>query len=159
MRSAPISSANAFRRARYPGGGHDVARRALDGLDDDRGDVVRRLVADLLAQEARADEVAVGVASLERTAVAVGVRARVEPGVQRAEAVLEVVAEQPEDAPRLAVEAAPEAEHLGAAGARARQPHRRLDRLGAAAVELRAAQVARGDLGEQRASARRGARS
>ena len=68
--------------------------------------------------------------------------ARCMPGRQRAEAVLEVRAHETEHAGGLAVEAAPEGDDLVLLGVRARQSERALDRLGAARVELGAAELA-----------------
>jgi hypothetical protein len=70
-------------------------------------------------------------------------------GLEGAEAVLEAAAEEREHAAGLAVEAAPEAGDLRAPGVRLGQPHRRLDGLGAAAVELGPVEVAGGEVGDQ----------
>ncbi len=90
-----------------------------------------------------------GYVELERAAVAVGVGHEMRAGRQRAPVLLPLVADQAHDAAGLAVEAAPEADHLELLGVRLGQADRRLDRLGAAAVELRAVELARRQLGQQ----------
>ncbi len=63
--------------------------------------------------------------------------------------VLEVRAEERQHAAGLAVEAAPEPDELGLAGVRLGEAEGRLDGLGAAAVELRAIEIARCDVRDQ----------
>ena len=63
--------------------------------------------------------------------------------------MLEAASQHRQHTARLAMEAAPEADHFGVPGARLRQAQGRLDRLGAARVELAAVQVARSELREQ----------
>ena len=135
--------------AQVAGGRHDVARRALNRLHDDRGDVVRRLERDLLPQEVHAMPVAGWEGLAERAAGARGVGARVGTGRQRPETVLEAAAQQRENTPRLPVKTAPESHDLVLAGRGLGQPHRRLDGFGAARVQLGAVQVAGRDAGDQ----------
>src|SRR5206468_10330472 len=75
---------------------------------------------------------------VERAARAPGVGREVSAGHQRSERMLEARAEHRQHAAGLAVEAAPEADHLGVPGAGLGEPHGRLDRLRPARVELRA---------------------
>src|SRR5262245_2732720 len=116
--------------------GNDVAGGALHRLDDDRADLARRLIPDDVAHELRARDAAVRIAELQRTSIAVGVGREVATGRERAEMMLELAAEQRQHAGRLAVEAAPEPEHLGLAGGGVGEPQRGLDRLGATGEHL-----------------------
>ena len=120
----------------------DVARGALHRLDDDRGDVVRRLERDLRAQKVDAVPVAFGERLPERTALARRVRARVHARGQGAEAVLEAARQQRQHPARLAVEPAPESHDFMAPRGSPGQAQRGFDRFGAARVELRPVQVA-----------------
>ena len=109
-------------RAQEPFGGNDVPRGALHGLDNDRADLAGGLVADDVAHELRARDAAVRIPELERAAIAVGVRSEIAARDERPEVVLELAAEQRQHAGGLAVEAAPEPEHLGLAARRVREP-------------------------------------
>ena len=122
---------------RQPVGRWDhVARRPLDGLDDDGGQRTGGVEPDELPQEVDAGEAARRVLELERAAVAVGIGRQVVADRQRPELVLELAAHQAEHARGLAVEAAPESHHLVLLGVGPRQAQGALDGLGAARVEL-----------------------
>ncbi len=127
----------------------DVARGALDGLDDDRGDLARRLIADHVSDVLRAGDPTVRIAEPERAAVAVGIGREVLAGQEGSQMVLELAAEQAQDPARLAVEAAPEAEDLLFARRRLRQPQSRFHGLRAAREELDACEPLRSEGGEE----------
>ena len=131
------------------GGRDHVAGGALDRLHQDRGHVLRGLDLDLLPQELDAVPLARRERLVERAARAPGVGREVSAGHQRPERMLEARAEHRQHAAGLAVEAAPEADHLGVPGAGLGEPQGRLDRLRPARVELRAVQIAGRELGEQ----------
>ncbi len=127
---------------RNSGGGIDVARCALHGLDEHGGDGVGGGVLDGLAREVGAGHAAARVLEADRAAVAVGVRREKSPSRERTPAVLALVAHQAHHARGLAVEAAPEADDLVLLGVRLGEADGRLDRLRAARVELRAVELA-----------------
>src|SRR5262249_3524099 len=106
--------------------------------------------------ELRARDPAVRVLELEGTAVAVGVGRRIAPRHERPEGVLKVAAEQRQHAAGLAVEAAPEAEHLGLARGRVDEPQRGLDGLGPARDHLDAPEALRRDGGHELENLRAG---
>ena len=107
------------------------------------GDLAAGLIADDVAQEVRARDPALRKAQLQRTAVAVRVRRHVAAGHEGAEVVLEVAAEQSEHPARLAVEPAPEAEHLVLAGGGLGEAQGGLHGLGAPGEELDAGEPLR----------------
>src|SRR2546426_1748697 len=104
------------------GGRDHVAGGALDRLYQDRGDVLRGLDLDLLPQELDAMPLARRERLVERAARAPGVGRKVSAGHQRPERMLEARAEHRQHAAGLAVEAAPEADHLGVPGAGLGEP-------------------------------------
>ena len=130
-------------------GRDDVAGGALDGLDDDGGDLARGLVADHVADVVRARDAAVGIGRAQRAAIAVRIRREVLAGQEGPQVMLEVAAEEPEDAARLAVESAPEADDLVFPGGRLGEPQPGLHGLRAAREHLDARQALGGEGGEQ----------
>ncbi len=128
---------------------NDVARGALDGLDDDRRDLATGLILDDVAHVVGAGDAALGVAQPQRAAIAVGVRRRVLAGQERPQPVLEVAAEESQHAAGLAVEAAPEADDFVLARRRLGQAQGRLHRLGAAREELDAREAVGREAREQ----------
>src|SRR5512144_1770899 len=152
----PVIAGHRLDRAQEAVGRDDVARGALDRLHDDRGDLPRGLVADDVAHVLGARDAAVRIAELERAAVAVGVGRRVLAGQERTLVMLEVAAEQAEDAAGLAVEAAPEPDDLLSPGRGLGQAQAGLHRLRAAREELDAREALRSDLRHQLEEARAG---
>ena len=152
MSSASCSCAIACTPGRNSGGGMTLPAVPCIGSTMIAAIIAGGRRLELLAHEVEAGDAAVGIGELERAAVAVGVRHQVRAGGQRAPVLLPLVADQADHAAGLAVEAAPEADHLVLLRVRLGQADGRLDRLGAAAVELRAAQ-------RRRAPARRAARA
>ena len=132
---------NGLDRAQEPRRRNDVARRSLDWLDDDRGDLARRLVADHIAKIFRARDAALGIAKLQGTTIAVGVGREILAGQEWAEVMLELAAQEPEHAAGLAVKGTPEPEDLVLARRRLREAQRCLDGFRAAGKELDARQA------------------
>src|SRR5438309_4632162 len=130
-------------------GRDDIAGGALDGLDDDGGDLPARLVADDVADVVGAGYAAVGIGETERAAIAVRVRRQVLAGEERPQVMLEVAAEQAEHSARLAVEAAPEADDLALARGRLGEPERGLHGLRAPREHLDAGEAFGGEGGER----------
>ena len=130
--------AEIFRDRLYRGqpvvGRNHVAGRALHRLGDDCGERAAATHFDLLAREIDAVKSAVGILQLERASIAVGVRHSVLAALQRAVALLRFVADQPEHAAGLAMEAAPETHRFMMPGGGTRQPERGFDRLRTAAI-------------------------
>ena len=130
-------------------GRNHVTGSTLHRFGDHCGDRAGGGILDLLAREFDAIEPAVRVGHLERTAVTVGVGHLVTTARQRSITLLGFIADKPEHAHGLAVEAAPEADHLIFLGHGPREPKRRFDRLGAAAIQMRALQVGGRHLADQ----------
>ena len=103
---------------------------------------------ELLTREVDAVHPALGIFQLERASIAVGIRHDVLAARQRTVALLGFVADKPDHAAGLAVEAAPEAQHLVPFGFRAREPERRLNRLCTAAIQMSALEPGGRGLGE-----------
>ena len=125
-------------------GRDDVAGGALDGLDDDGGDLAARLVTDDVADIVGAGDAAVGICQTERAAIAVRVRRQVLAREKRPQVMLEVAAEQAEHPARLAVKAAPEADDLALARGRLGESERGLHGLRAPREHLDAREPFRG---------------
>src|SRR3989441_4075479 len=110
--------------AQIAGRRHDVPRGALHRLDDDRGDVVRRLERDLRPQEVDAMPLARRERLAEGAPRAGRVGTRVGTGREGTQTMLEASRQERQHAARLAVEAAPEAHDFVAARGGPGQPQR-----------------------------------
>src|SRR4029077_19031399 len=109
--------------------------------------------------EVETEQPAVGVRELERAAIAVGVGHQVRAARERSPVLLPLVPDETDDAAGLAVEAAPEPDHLVLLRVGLGEADRGLDRLGASAVEVSPRDRARGQLCDQLHQLKSGLRS
>ena len=140
---------NVFDAREKLGRWHDIPRRPLDRLDDDRGNAAGGGFFDALAHKVQTEHAAVRIAHVKGAAITVGIRYQMCPPGQGAPALLRFIANQAHDPSGLAMEATPETHHLEFLGVRFRQADGRLNRLRPTAVELRLGEVARGERGNQ----------